>query len=78
MDVEVLVLILGEYGDILTFAFAESKGPKNWQVLHDILRKRCEKRGQYFLNQVSAGYDELGSGNLKNPRDHWFAKYGPR
>jgi hypothetical protein len=29
LDCEVLLLIFGEYRDILTFAFAESESPKN-------------------------------------------------
>jgi hypothetical protein len=27
---------------------------------------------------VVAGYDDLGSGNFNNPRDHWFAKIWPK
>jgi hypothetical protein len=63
---------------ITTFAFAESEGPRNWQVLHYFLWKPSEKRGQYVLNQAVAGYDDLGSGYFSNPCGHWFAKIWPK
>jgi hypothetical protein len=84
-SVEVVLLLFGKYGDIQTFAFADSESPQNWQRLHYFLRKRCEKKVAKELNDVAYGYDDLGLANLNYPglanlnypRQHWFAKVWP-
>ncbi len=64
-------------GDILTYAFAESEGPANWQALHYFLMRRCSSMGHRALHDVVDGYDDLGSMNQKDPSKHWFATILP-
>jgi hypothetical protein len=72
-SINVILLVFGEYGDIQFWGAAEDEGPSNWQVAHFLVMKRCERMGAKALLDVVNGYDDLGSGNLKKPTDHWFA-----
>jgi hypothetical protein len=76
-SVGVLLILFGEYGDIVSFAFAPSEGPDYWQVLHWFLRRHCKNKGYQLVQEVIGGWDDLGSTNFKNPKDHWFAKVWP-
>jgi hypothetical protein len=72
-----LLIIVGEWGDIMWYAFADAEGDQNWQIAHFFLMKRCERMGHKQLHAVVDGFDDLGSGTLKDPRRHWFAKIWP-
>ena len=74
---EVLLLVFGEYGDVLAFAFTKAEGATHWMKLHWLIRQRCHKRGHKHLYALIAGYDDLGSGTLNDPTQHWFAKIWP-
>jgi hypothetical protein len=63
-----------EHGEIQVWGFAESEGPPNWQILHYLLRKRWTKQGAKSVNDVIGCYDDLGSANLKDPKQHWVTK----
>lgn len=76
-SIKVMILIYGEYGDIVYFALCDNEGPQNWQLCHYFLMRRCERMGHKFLHAVVDGYDDLGSGTLKDPSQHWFAKIWP-
>ena len=70
-SVDALLLVYGEYGDVLFYAFAESEVPGNWQAVHYFLKRHCERMGAKELLDVVDGYDDLGS-MLDDPTKHWF------
>ena len=39
-SIKVMLLIYGEYGDIVYFSLCETEGPQNWQMCHYFLMRR--------------------------------------
>jgi hypothetical protein len=80
-----LVILFGEYGHILLWAFAGAEGGTVYQQLHYFLKKRCEHRGRVekkadadcYVNQVEYGYSDVCCEGLIDPWQHWFLKIWP-
>ena len=68
---KVLLLIAGEYGHILSYAFAKGEGREEWQIMHFFLHRRCSDTERC---RVIGGYDDLGSGTSIKTTNHWFPR----
>jgi len=72
-------IVWGEYGHMLSFAFAESEQNAVYQRLHYYIRKRCERLGgEAEVAKVQYGYSDVCCEGLNRPEhDHWFQKVWP-
>ena len=72
---EVCVKIFGEYGHILSWAFARSEGDIVLQRLLFFLRKRIERIGGIKkLMETLAAYSDTCCQGLDDPTQHWVTK----
>ena len=77
LSAEVLLLVCGEYGHIVFFAFADAESDTNWKLINILLKKRCERLGMQHVDKVIAAYTDTCCCNLDDPSKHWFAKLWP-
>jgi hypothetical protein len=77
LSAAVLLLVCGEYGHIVFFAFADAESETNWKLINLLLKERCERVGMQHVQKVIAAYTDTCCCNLKNPSKHWFAIIWP-
>jgi hypothetical protein len=69
----VLAIVFGEYGHVMTWAFAESEGKiEVYQRLNYFLRKRCEMIGAEHAKAVQFAYTDTCCEGLTDPTMHWI------
>jgi hypothetical protein len=68
-----LLVVCGEYGHVLSWAFDGSENDLCFQKLNYYLRKRCEILGEDPKN-VRAAFSVTCSQGLKNLDEHWKTK----
>lgn len=75
----VLLIVLGTYGNILYWAFADSEDDKCWQRIMIILAERSlriDPTGA-TVKETLAIYSDTCHGSLKDPKEHWITKIFP-
>jgi len=75
----VLLLVLGLYGNVLFWAFADSEEPKHWQKIMLILADRTLRLDPTGAasKDVVAIYSDTCCESLKDPTKHWSTKIFP-
>lgn len=75
----VLLIVLGMYGNVLYWAFADSEDEKHWQRIMMILAERSlriDPTGA-AAKELMAVYSDTCHGSLKDPKKHWITKIFP-
>ncbi len=73
----VLCIMWGEYGHVISYAWAKQETPKNWQRMHWNLKKRCDKIGNGATQAVVYGYSDLCCEGWNDVTKHWFPQIWP-
>jgi hypothetical protein len=74
-EINVLCIVFGELGHIMSFALCEAEGSRVYQRLNYFLRKRCDRLGK--SHEVKFAVSDVCCEGLQNPKDHWVTAMWP-
>jgi hypothetical protein len=74
-EINVLCIICGQYGHVMSFAFSKSECSQVYQRMNYFLRKRCDRLGK--SHEVQFAVSDVCCEGLDDPSKHWVASVWP-
>ena len=74
-EINVLCILFGQFGHIVSFAFAEGEGSNVYQRMNYFLKQRCDRLGT--SHEVKFAVSDVCCEGLRDPAAHWVVGMWP-